>query len=282
MRYYMKNGLSGVKNLIWALAIFVSLLALLVGLIFSVFTKYYGDKLEGTLVLGQGVSVSGDALVDNALDQSAGVSGSIMELPATQDNGIESVFNFTYLCDSTIAGINDYSASYGGNAAAQLWTDNGGGLSAAAAATTQIVYPADGSLITPSNAAMVAQPKRLVIYIGGDDLASATEESFKAGYTQLIKSIHSASSETKIICCSIASVSSAYPGTDGLNKDLIATANGWIRDVSIQNGVYFADLAAIFNNEDGYLKDEYISPDGRSLGSAGIARLVEYFRYHGV
>lgn len=278
----MKNGLSGVKNLIWALAIFVSLLALLVGLIFSVFTKYYGDKLEGTLVLGQGVSVSGDALVDNALDQPSGVPGNVMELPATQDNGIESVFNFTYLCDSTIAGINDYSSSYGGNATAQLWTDNGGGLSAASAATTQIVYPGDGSLITPSNAAMVAQPKRLVIYIGGDDLASATEESFKAGYTQLIKSIRSASSETKIICCSLASVSSAYPGTDGLNKDLIATANGWIRDISIENGAYFADLASIFNNEDGYLKDEYISPDGRALGSAGIARLVEYFRYHGV
>lgn len=278
----MKNGLSGVKNLIWALAIFVSLLALFVGLIFSVFTKYYGDKLEGTLVLGQGVSVSGDALVDNALDQPAGVSGSVMELPATQDNGIESVFNFTYLCDSTITGINDYSSSYGGNAIAQLWTDNGGGLSAASAATTQIVYPGDGSLITPSNAAMVAQPKRLVIYIGGDDLASATEESFKAGYTQLIKSVRSASSETKIICCSIGSVGSAYPSSDGLTKELIAQANEWIKDISIENGTYFADLASLLNDSDGYLKAEFTAPDGRNLSAAGIAKLVEYFRYHGV
>ena len=87
---------------------------------------------------------------------------------------------------------------------------------------------------------MGACDKRIVIYLGGDDLVNATEESFKAGYSQLINSLRSASSETKIICCSIASVSSAYPGTDGLNKDLIATANGWIRDVSIQNGVYFA------------------------------------------
>ena len=277
----MKNGLSGVKNLIWALAIFVSLLALLVGLVFSVATRYYGDDMDGTLVLGQGVSAGKDSAADNALGQSA-ESGSVMELPATQDNGIESVFNFTYLCDSTIVGINDYAASYGGNATAQLWTDNGSGLAAASAATTQIVYPGDGSMITPSNAAMVAQPKRLVIYIGGDDLASATEESFKAGYTQLINSVRSASSETKIICCSVASVGSAYPGSDGLTKELVAQANGWIKDVSIESGAYFADLASILNDESGYLKDEYVSPDGRTVGSAGIARIVEYFRYHGV
>lgn len=277
----MKNGLSGVKNLIWALAIFVSLLALLVGLVFSVATRYYGDDMDGTLVLGQGVSAGKDSGVDNALNPGA-QAGKVMELPATQDNGIESVFNFTYLCDSTIVGINDYSTSYGGNATAQLWTDNGGGLAAANAATTQIVYPGDGSLITPSNAAMVSQPKRLVIYIGGDDLAGATEESFKAGYTQLINSIRSASSETKIICCSVASIGSAYPSSDGLTKELVAQANGWIKDISIQNGVYFADLASLLNDESGYLKDEYVSPDGRTVGSAGIARIVEYFRYHGV
>ena len=277
----MKNGLSGVKNLIWALAIFVSLLALLVGLVFSVATRYYGDRLDGTLVLGQGVSASREDGIDNALEPGA-AAGTLLELPSTQDNGIESIFKFTFLCDSTITGINDYATSYGGNATAQLWTDDGAGLSAASAATTQIVYPGDGSLITPSNAAMVAKPKRVAIYIGGDGLASATEESFKAGYTQLINSIRSASPETKIVCCSIASVSSAYPGSDGLSKELIADANSWIKDVCIQSGAYFADIASLLNDDDGYLKAEYSSPDGRSVGNAGIAKIVEYFRYHSI
>ena len=137
-------------------------------------------------------------------------------------------------------------------------------------------------MITPSNAAMVAQPKRLVIYIGGDDLAAASEETFKAGYSQLIKAVRSASSETKIICCSIGSVGSAYPSSDGLTKDLIAQANGWIKDISIENGTYFADLASLLNDSDGYLKAEFTAPDGRNLSAAGIAKLVEYFRYHGV
>ena len=274
----MKNGLSGVKNLIWALAIFVSLLALLVGLVFSILTRYYGDKMDGTMVLGQGVSISSDSDVDNAGSMSP---GTLMELKSTQDNGIEAIFNYTFLCDSSIVGINDYSAGYGGNATAQLWTDDGSGLSAANAATTTIVYP-DGSVITPSNAAMVAQPKRLVIYLGADNLAGATEDSFKAGYTQLINSIRSASSETSIICCSIASVSSAYPGSDGLTKELISSANSWIKDICISSGTYYADLASLFNDSEGYLAAEYVSPDGRSINNAGIAKLVEYFRFHGI
>lgn len=260
----------------------VALLALLIGLVFSVATKYYGNSMDGTLVLGQTVRPAADSKVDNVGMDASAPTGDVLELPSTQDNGIEAVFNFTFLCDSTIVGINDYSSSYGGNAKANLWTDNGGGLSAQKAATTTIVYPGDGSLITPSNAAMVAQPKRIVIYIGGDDLAAASEESFKAGYAQLINSLRSASPESKIICSSIASVSSAYPGSDGLNKELIASANTWIRDISIQNGTYFCDLAAVLNGDDGYLKDEYASPDGRTVGSAGIARIVEYFRYHGI
>ena len=40
--------------------------------------------------------------------------------------------------------LRSVSAGYGGNATAQLWTDDGSGLSAANAATTTIVYP-DGS-----------------------------------------------------------------------------------------------------------------------------------------
>ena len=278
----MKNGLSGVKNLIWALAIFVSLLALLVGLVVSLVTRYYGDRIDGTLVLGEGVHISSSSGIDNATGLEPGVTGTLKELPSTQDNGIEAVFNFTFLCDSTIIGINDYSTSYGGNATAQLWTDDGSGLSAASAATTNIVYPADGSRITPSNAAMVAQPKRLVIYIGADDLASADEASFKAGYTQLINAIRSASPDTKIVCASIASVSSAYPGSDGLTKELVAQANGWIKDISIDAGAYFADLASIFNDDEGYLAAEFAAPDGRSLSAAGIAKLVEYFRFHGI
>ena len=50
----MNNGLSGIKNIIWALAIVIALLALLVGLIFSVAARNYSDAPDGTLVLSSG------------------------------------------------------------------------------------------------------------------------------------------------------------------------------------------------------------------------------------
>ena len=47
-----------------------------------------------------------------------------------------------------------------------------------------------------------------------------------------------------------------------------------------ETGVKFADLSSILNGENGYLKVEYAAPDGRSLNSAGINELINYFRYH--
>lgn len=181
-----KTSLSGVKNIIWALAILASLIALFVGLIFSVTSRYSGERESGILTLGQGrktESVSDDGVIFSSDVDMAGMPGPVIDFPNTQDNGLGAAFSYTYLCDSTLVGINDYSASYGGSAAAELWTDDGSGLPAANAANTNIIYPSDGSLITPSSAAMVFQPKRLVIYIGGDDLASASKESFISGYT---------------------------------------------------------------------------------------------------
>lgn len=280
-----KTSLSGVKNIIWALAILASLIALFVGLIFSVTSRYSGERESGILTLGQGrktESVSDDGVIFSSDVDMAGMPGPVIDYPNTQDNGLGAAFSYTYLCDSTLVGINDYSASYGGSAAAELWTDDGSGLPAANAANTNIIYPSDGSLITPSSAAMVFQPKRLVIYIGGDDLASASKESFISGYTELINSIRKVSGETTIICCSIGSVSSAYPGSDGLTADLISQANSWIREVCSLTGAYYADLASLLNDENGMLRDEFTSPDGRSLGSAGISKVVEYFRYHGI
>ena len=280
-----KSSLSGIKNVIWALAIFAALTALLVGFAFSVSTRYNGEKESGVLTLGQGRkadSISDDGVIfssgaDNALN-----TGVLREMVSTQDNGLSAAFSYTYLCDSSIMGINEYSMDFGSSATAEMWTDDGSGFPAANAANASIIFPSDGSLLTPADAAMVYQPKRLVIYIGGDELAAADEASFISGYTQLINSIRSVSSDTAIICCSIASVSSAYPSSDGLTASLVAQANDWIRQVCSNTGVYYADLASLLNDENGFLRDEYSSPNGRSLGSAGIAEVIQYFRYHGV
>ena len=272
----MNKGLNAVKNIFWMLTLMVAVIAVLVGTVFAVSRKFYGDRLDGALDIR---SEKVTQVKKPGASQTPADGDALTELNSTQDAGIEYVLSLTYLCDSTIIGLNDYASGLG-NAKANMWTDTGTGLTAASACDTMIVSPSDSSQITPVNAAMVYQPKRLVIYIGGDGLASATEESFTAGYKKLIESVLASSPNTSVVCCSIGSIAAAYTGSDGLTVEQFAEANKWIASVCRETGVKFADLASILNGENGYLKVEYASPDGRSLNSAGINELINYFRYH--
>ena len=60
----------------------------------------------------------------------------------------------------------------------------------------------------------------------------------------------------------------------------IAEANGWIKQICMDTGVYYADLASLLNGSDGYISDEFVTPDGKTISYAGIGKIVEYFRYH--
>ena len=273
----MKDKLSNFKNLLWAAAIMLCLLAMLVGLIFSMSQKSQGERADGTITLGQIERVKKTKGSDIVGLESA--VKTLMPLPESTKGNLESVFGMTFLCDKTIMGIKTYASNYGDGIIPSIWTDDGSGLGAKNAAENNIVF-VDGSLITPSNAAMVTRPKTVVIYLGGDGLAGTTEQEFVEGYTGLINSLRSASPSTNVVACSIASISSNYQGGDGLTPALISRANNWIRQVCTDTGAYYADLASFLNDENGYLSDAYLTPDGRSIAAAGIALIVDYFRFH--
>ena len=227
----MKIGLSGIKNMIWALGILVVLLALLVALVFSFSQKHSGERESGTMVLGE--TVRKDAKSKDGVDGGMAYVGQLNELPSSQKQGLEYVFGMTFLTDKTLNGLISYSANYG-DTPATLWTDDGGGLTAADA------------------------------------------------YELLINSIRSNSPNTVVIVCSIASVSNNYQGNDGLTPAHVRQANEWIRQVCVDTGALYADLASFLNDDNGQLKDEYLMPDGRSIALAGITAVVDYFRLHAV
>ena len=274
----MKNKLAGLKNMIWAVGILAVLLALLVGMIFAMSAGYKGERDSGTMTLGENAPRRKTGGPDAGVESAPAV---LRELPATQKASLESVFGMTFLVDRTVIGLRTYCENYGEGAASTIWTDGGSGLTAIDAADTPIIF-VDGSLITPANAAMISKPKKLVIYLGGDGLAETGEMDFIEGYTLLVNSIRNSSPNTEIILCSIASVSSNYQGGDGLTPELIARANGWIRQVCLNTGAWYADIASILNDKNGYLSDAYLMPDGRSVAAAGIALVVDYFRFHGI
>ena len=274
----MKGRLSNLKNMIWASAIVLCLLALLLGLIFSMSRKNTEARAEGTIVLGQ-IERTKRATDMSVAGLDTPTVGTLIPLPERSKGNFEDVFSMTFLCDKTILGLRTYANQNGDGIPAQFWTDDGRGLRVKDAAETPIVF-VDGSLIRVSDACMVTRPKTLVIYMGGDGLADTTQQEFIDGYTRLIESIRSGSPNTKIIVCSIGSISSNYQGGDGLTTQLIASANAWIRQVCTNTGVYYADIASIVNDEYGFLSDSYLTPDGRSIAALGIAQIVEYLRSH--
>ena len=117
----MNNGLSGIKNIIWALAIVVALAAVLVGLIITMVLGFGGQRQDGTLYLGEGSGLSsgssggtssGSGGVDGGLDTGAGA----MALPGSQDTGLEYLFNLTFLCDESFAAVGSVGANFGSTA----------------------------------------------------------------------------------------------------------------------------------------------------------------------
>ena len=274
----MKSRLSNAKNLIWATAILICLLALLLGLIFSMSRKSQGKREEGTIVLGQ-IDRNRQAADMSLVGLDTPGAKTLIPLPENNKGNLESVFGMTFLCDKTILGLRNYATQYADGLTAQIWTDNGSGLRAKDAAESPIVF-VDGSLIRAADGAMVTRPRTMVLYLGGDGLAETTQQEFIDGYTRLIESIREASPNTKVIVCSIGSISSNYQGGDGLSPQLIASANSWIRQVCTDTGAYYADIAAIVNDEQGFLSDEFLTPDGRSIAAAGIALIVDYLRCH--
>ena len=135
--------------------------------------------------------------------------------------------------------------------------------------------------ITAAEAAMIKKPAILVISVGSDGLAAATRDSFIEAYKTLVTSIQSASPSTKIVCCSVTSVTPTYAGTDGLTAAIVGEANEWLKEVCTETGAYYADIGRELHAS-GYLMSEYASSNGKGLNNAGLNKVLEYLRVHAV
>ena len=282
----MQGKLPIIKNMIWAVAIVLALAALLVGLIFAAASRYNGEQQDGTLYLGSEASTKQDAASQdvqtvNAIGPLAG-DGSLHTLSETSDGGQAYLDELTFLCDSAMIGLRDYGLLSGGTATGQVWGSSAGNIPASSIAQCTIVYPGDGSQISAASAAMIAKPRVLVIALGCDSLSETDQESFIANYTALLNSIHEASPETTLVCCSPCFVTAGYSGADGLTRDIALQAEQWIQQVCMATGVYYADLRSVLCDSSGTLFNDYASSNGKSLNSTGISKVLEYLRGHTV
>ena len=273
----MNNKLNSIKNLIWAGAILVCLLALFVALIIAAASPYQGPIERGGVQLNRRADApAAEAEADN---QAEG-SGSLYTLGESQDAGQGYIDSLTFLCDSSAIGLRDYAILSGGTATTQVWGSAAGNVSARNFTDFTIRYQAEGTDLTPAQAAAKAQPARLVMILGADGLDGMDEQSFVDGYAALIRSIQEASPNTQIIVCSISSVTTGYNGTDGVNANVIRSVNEWIQAVCVRTGAWYCDTASAVNDRAGWLDSEYASANGKALNSAGLQKILEYLRTH--
>ena len=108
----MTNKLSGLKDLIWAVAIVICLAALLVGFFFAAISKYAGDRERPVLALspaasGTPANKSGiDAGVTGSSGGFATVSdGSLKTLSGSSDAGQSYIDSLTFLVDSSLSSL---------------------------------------------------------------------------------------------------------------------------------------------------------------------------------
>jgi hypothetical protein len=267
------------KNLGWALGIVVCLLALFVGFIIAIVNRYSGDTFSGSTSLTS-ETVSSNSDVTELTPSTASETGDVMTLEETSDAGQEYIDKLTFLCDSALIGMRDFGLLSGGTGTTQVWGTSSGTLRVADLPTANIVYPSDGSSITIADAAMIAKPEILVICVGQDGLAAVDESTFKTCYSTMISNILNSSPDTKIICCTISSVSNSYSGVDDLTPVLIGEANEWIREVSASLGVYYTDAGKAVGDGSGAVGSTYLSSNSKTLNSSGINQILNYLRTH--
>lgn len=265
------------KNMAWALAIIVCLLALAVAFVIASVNRYSGDTMaQSTELKSETVENSGNVVELSAPEG----GGTLLTLPETNDAGQEYIDKLTFICDSSFVGVRDYGLLSGGTGTYQVWATETGSLPIGSIMDKKIIYPSDGSEISISDAAMIAKPPVLVLCVGQDGLNNVDEAGFKNSYTNLIQTLKSASPDSIIICCSITSVLNNYTGADNLTTIMISDANDWIKDVCANQGVYFAESGKAVGDGTGSVLSSYLSNNGKTLNSTGINKILEYLRHH--
>ncbi len=267
---------TAIKNVIWAICIGLALLALIVGLFIAAVEHYNGDKTRPVMDIGSAVGAGAAKTAPDNVGAGEGTvaDGQLHELKSSRDAGQAYLDKLCFLCDSSTIPLKTSGLVTG-----QVWGGEDRTLPMTTAFSWRIVYPVDGSVISPGTAAMIAKPGILVIAVGSDDAGSISREDFVENYGLLIRSVLENSPSTRVICGAVCSVTTAYAGSDGLTGERASELNDWIKQVCTDTGAYYANWSGALTNG-GYLRPEYAEADGRTLSGAGLSALLGWLRTH--
>ena len=127
------------------------------------------------------------------------------------------------------------------------------------------------------------KPSRIIITVGiNNGVPYCSEESFKAYYKKLVKTIQSASPDTDVILQSVFPTSKKYQkDNSAITVEKIDLANRWISEIAAECRVGYLHTCSVLKDSDGYLLSKYDSGDGLRLNAEGYRAVLQYIRTHG-
>lgn len=269
----MNNKLYTIKSLVWIIAVIICSIALIGGIIFTMFQRYYGEKPEFTMVLQAGDSES-DSVQQDAVTALGNQRGELKILEKNEDAGEEYLNHVCFLIDSTF--INLRQTNYSD----RVWASAAGNMPVTTVNESgRIKFPNDGSMISAAEAAMILKPEVLVIGIGSDGLADISQDEFVSSYDTLITEILTASPDTQIICCGLPGVVETYSNVDRLDVTVMSDGNDWVQLVCRDTGASFLNVREALT-ESGVLLTRFADSNGKTLNQKGLDEFLMYLRTH--
>ena len=225
-----------------------------------------------------------DAATDEAEGEEAVapvVQQADVELPETEDMGIEYQDKLVFLGDSTTLGMQTFGVLSDGTDTKQVWLPRNGTFALFNQDGIRVVYPETGEEILLEDAVAMGQPEYMVITLGINGVNIMDEDFFIREYNALINRILQNSPNTKIILNSIYPVARNYNNLVQINNEKIDAANIWVRKVAEQTNSRFINSASVLKDSEGWLPEESQSGDGIHLKPETMKKILQYIRTHG-
>lgn len=201
-------------------------------------------------------------------------------LGETEDMGQEYLDAFVFYGDSNTNGLRLNELLPGGYDTNQVWTPLSGTLTLNRWNIDNIVYPETWTVMPVTEAMALKKPEYLLINLGMNGISFMDEEVFTLTYTEMVRAIHEANPDTKIILSSIYPVADGYLG-DSITNEKIDAANRWICGIAEREGFRYLDVNPILKCEEGDLPESLNEGNGFHLTSEGYRMVLDFIRTHG-
>lgn len=134
----------------------------------------------------------------------------------------------------------------------------------------------------PLDVLAATQPAKLYVLLGTNALGgTGNDEGFLNYYGRMLDELRAALPNTMVFVQSVLPVRpSALEKFPGLAPDRLANINAGIQALCAERGMYYLNVAEIFQGEDGALLEEYAQPDGIHLTVSGYNQWISYLCTH--